>query len=150
MKLEDIRRANARALIAAQGGVTKVSKKLGHTSASFLSQQTGPTPSRDVTEKTVRQLEEAYRLPKGALDVEDATVTKGSPSHQNAPHGPITPELVAEVIHLVGTVLQSEGVEGLAPTKFASLVALAFADSMEHDGAAREGHIRSVVRLLKP
>ena len=84
-------------------------------------------------------MEAALGMPEGDLDA--------------VPGAPTTPNeqavnLVADVIRLVGSVLESESLQ-LQPRRFADVVALAYADTMEHGGTPRENHVRSLVRLLK-
>jgi hypothetical protein len=61
------RRTNLRALAAQWGGPTSLAKKLGHSNGSYLAQLIGPNPSREVSEKTAREIErnmrEKYRPP---------------------------------------------------------------------------------------
>lgn len=145
MKLTDIRRDNLRAFVKANGGSTAVSTRLGYRNASFLSQQIGPRPTREVTEKTARAVEAAYNLPAGVMDQPEM----GTGQAVAAPGAAITTAMVSDVIRLVGSVLQAEGVEPVGPEKFANLVALALADAVEHAGQMRAGHIQAIARLMK-
>ena len=145
MNLADTRRANVRALVKANGGTTAVSKRLGYRNASFLSQQLGPKPTREVTEKTARALEEEFKLAPGSLDL----AADAPPAVETSAGGAISTALVADVIRLVGTALEAEGVQAVGPAKFSELVALAFADTMDHQGQPREQHVRTLARLLK-
>lgn len=135
--LADVRRENGRRALARFGGTAKVAQLLGHASASSLSQVFGPTPSRQPSEKLVRRIEEVTGLPRLSLD---------QPGGGDPP--PAGTEVVATVIHLVGQIMESEDID-LTPSRFADVVALAYTDTMEHGGEPREGHIRSVLRLLK-
>lgn len=137
--MTEIRRENLRAVVEKNGGVTKVSKVLGYTNASFLSQQIGPNPTREITEKSARAYEQKLGLPVGTLDGRaevSAPATAGDLS------------LVATTITLVGSVLKTEAVE-TSIDRFAQIVALALQDAAEHGGHPREGRIRDVVKLLK-
>ena len=133
----EVRRENGRRAIAKAGGTGHVAELMGHASASSLSQVFGPNPSRNPSDKLVRRMEEVLDLPSLSLDREDA----GDVAAPGA-------EIVAAVIHLVGHIMESEHVD-LTPGRFADVVALAYTDTMDHGGTPREGHIRSVVRLLK-
>jgi len=66
--ITEIRRANIRGLIAARGGLTKLTKEMGYLNPSFLSQMTGPAQSREITEKTARKIEKTLQLAPGYLD----------------------------------------------------------------------------------
>lgn len=141
MNIADIRRTNLRALIEQHGGVSRLSEKLGYRSPSFLVQQAGPNPSREVTEKSARNFEQKLGLPAGTLD-QDAALTQQAPVA-------IDSGVISDVIRLVGTLMAREQVPVPAPERFADLLALAVTDTLEHGGVPREAHIRSVVRLLK-
>lgn len=138
MSLSDTRREKVRALVKANGGTSAVAKRLGYRNPSFLSQIVGPKPTRDVTEKTARSLETEFNLAPGSLDHADETPQAAG----------LTTDLVADVIRMVGTTLEAEGVQP-GPEKFGAIVALALADTMEHEGKPRESHVRTLARLLK-
>lgn len=142
MKLTEIRRENMRALID-KHGAGKLAKKLGYKQPSFLSQMCGPNPTREITEKSARNYEEALKLPEGYLDVLHGPEVEQQPAKPAA-----DPNMVAEVIRLVGSICANEAVN-LPPVKFADVVALAYLDAVEHDQKPREDHIKQVVRLLK-
>lgn len=56
MEISEVRRANVRALIE-KYGASKLATRLGYRNPSFLSQQAGPNPTREVTERTARAFE---------------------------------------------------------------------------------------------
>lgn len=141
MTIADIRRTNLRTLIEQHGGVSRLSEKLGYSSPSFLVQQAGPNPSREVTEKSARRFEQKLGLPTGTLDQDPAQAQQASVA--------INTGVISDVIRLVGTLMAREQVPVPAPERFADLLALAVTDTLEHGGVPRESHIRSVVRLLK-
>lgn len=143
MTIADIRRTNLRALIGQHGGVSRLSEKLGYSSPSFLVQQAGHNPSREVTEKSARRFEQKLGLEPGTLDR-----NQGPAPNQQAPVA-INSGVISDVIRLVGTLMAREQVPVPAPERFADLLALAVTDTLEHGGVPRESHIRSVVRLLK-
>jgi hypothetical protein len=142
MKLTEIRRENMRALIE-KHGAGKLSAKLGYSQPSFLSQMCGPNPTRDITEKSARRYETLLKLPAGYLDTMHGEESAPQPEKPAA-----DPNMVADVIRLVGSICASEEVN-LPPMKFAEVVALAYLDTVEHDQTPREDHIKQVVRLLK-
>ena len=137
-KLSEVRRDNLRRIVDLKGGGTKVAALLGYRSPSFLSQQIGPKPTREITEKSAREYETKLDLPAGTLDREEPV---------EAPSAPANVALVSDVIRMLGTVLADENVT-LPPQRFADVAVLAFEDAAER-GKPREGHIRSLVRLLK-
>jgi hypothetical protein len=59
---EVFRRENLRTLIREDGGPGSLATKLGHTNPSFLSQLAGPTPTRNVSEKVARDIEQQLGL----------------------------------------------------------------------------------------
>lgn len=74
MHTNEIRRKQLQKLIAQQGSSRKLSQLLGYSNASFLTQMAGPSPTRDVTEKTARKIEQTLGLPEKWLDSsEDAS-----------------------------------------------------------------------------
>jgi hypothetical protein len=68
LTVHDFRRKNLRDYIDNNGGPTTVAKQLGYSSASFIVQMTGPTPTRVISEQSARQYEQALSLPSMALD----------------------------------------------------------------------------------
>ena len=106
--------------------MTKVSKTLGYSNPSFISQMIGPKPTREITEKSARKFEERLGLQPGELD--------------GAKVDPTT-QLVANTIRLVGRACAAEGVSP-SPDKFADLVVLALEQGTE-------AHVRLMARLLK-
>lgn len=159
-KIATVRRDNLRTLCEVNGSAAALSKKLGYRSASFMSQMIGPNPTREVTEKSAREFEARLALPAGSMDIEGWDGR--SPAAQQVPPAgstsPATPPpadgaapnygVVADVIRVIGAVSASEGVS-VPPVKFPDLVALGFADSMEHGGVPRENYIKQLVQLLK-
>lgn len=116
---------------------------MGYRSPSFLVQQAGPNPSREVTEKSARNFEQKLGLGAGYLD--------RNPTGTSATTAPVAIDtgVISDVIRLVGALMAREQVPVPAPERFADLLALAVTDTLEHGGVPRESHIRSVVRLLK-
>jgi hypothetical protein len=140
--LNEIRRDNLRAIMKKRGGSTKVAAQLGYKTGSFFSQMLGPTPTRDITEKSARRYEAALGLPSGTLDKEHLPEAPAAapPSTDVA--------LISDVIRLLGSVLADEKMN-LPPQRFADVAALALEDAAERGGKPRESHVRSLVRLLK-
>ncbi len=64
----DTRRENLRRLIAQWGGPTSLAAKLGHASGSYLAQLAGPHPTRDVSERVAREIEQQLEIPAGWMD----------------------------------------------------------------------------------
>lgn len=143
--VSEVRRENIRTLLSAQGrgGVSKLSRALQLKNPSFLSQMVGPNPTREVTEKVARKIEEVTGLPSGALDKAGNTATPAAPEPSAQSLG-----LVSSVIRMVGEAYEAEGVT-LAPAKFSDLVALILAESVERGGEPRVDKVRALVRLTK-
>ena len=151
-KVAEYRRDNIRTLIEKRGGLTKLSKAMGQKNPSFLTQMVGPNPSREVSERTARKVEEVLGLEAGVLDRPMGEnlvqpVTTAPPTRDQRSLG-VPPELVGEIIKLVGRAYEAEGVP-LAPARFSDLVALTLVDSMARGGSPSEDHVRAVVRLLR-
>jgi hypothetical protein len=62
------RRENLRDLIEKNGGANSLARRLSHANASYLSQMAGPNPTRKITERTAREIEEKLGLAYGDLD----------------------------------------------------------------------------------
>lgn len=130
-----LRRENLRALIGERGVLTDLSNRLGYKNPSFLSQMAGPNPTREITEKTARKIEQTLRMEPGALDRPVAYVR---PQEADG-----TAQMVADALRLVGKVCEDEGLT-LGPAKFAELAALAL-----EDAPVRPDRVRRLVGLLK-
>jgi hypothetical protein len=146
-KVSDIRRANIRQLIAERGGLTSLSNSMGYKNPSFLSQMTGPRPSREITEKTARRIEEKLSLAPGTLDRQKSAYAPIQATPAASPEHEAAVAMVADVIRFVGKVCADEGLN-LGPAKFAEIVAIAFGDAAER-GEPRREHVTQLVRLLK-
>lgn len=147
MKLSEVRRENLRKLISRSGGPAALSAKLGYASPSFLAQLAGPNPTREVTERTARTFEQKLGLPEYALDQPGADAPR--PPAAASATAAVNTAVIADVIRLVGTIMNSEHVSTPSPDRFADVVSLAVTDALEHGGVPREDRIRTVVRLLK-
>ena len=55
---------------------------------------------------------------------------------------------MGDVVRLVGEVMEAENLQ-LPPMKLATLVEMAYNDTIEHDGKPRPEHIRRLVKLVK-
>lgn len=142
MDLKTTRIANARLAIERAGGVGQVAAKMGYANASFLVQMFGPNPTRPASEKTVRKMEEALGMQPGTLD------SAPKPQLPPAAATQVNTQQLVQMMQMVTRLADEEGVR-LTNERFASLVAMAYEESAEHPGQAREGRIRQVVQLLK-
>lgn len=151
-KIATIRRDNLRTLCDIHGGGAALARKLGYKTASFMSQMAGPRPTREVTEKSARAIEEALELARGTMDIEGWDPTAGAaPVAPAAPVGAITPSntaVITDVIRLIGQVSESENVT-VPPLKLPDMVAMTFADAMDRDGVPRASFVKQLVHLLK-
>lgn len=134
------RRQVLRKLIAQWEGPGALARKLGYRNSSFLIQMAGPNPTREVTEKTARQIERRLDLPLGFMD--------GEPAAAADPPPPVDLTLVTECVRLVGQTCEDVGLR-LSPSKFADLVALVYSDCMESRLPPRPGYVRKLLQLMK-
>lgn len=141
----DNRLINLREIVRQRGGVSQLSRDMGYSNPSFLSQMLGPNPTRLVTEKTARKFEKLLGIPLGALDREPGEAAQ-APVDASEQHS--TSEMVAHVIRVVGRACDEESAQPNTE-KFANAVALAYLDAAEHGGQIREDHVKQLVRLLK-
>ena len=132
----DIRRDNLRKLMEQWGGPTSLSQKLGHSNASYMAQLAGPRPTREVSEKTARDVERKLGLSSGWMDK----------PHKGLPGQPDTNTLI-EVMALVQDVLDAEGVKA-NKSKLAELVALVY-ERQQETSAEERAYARRLVLLLK-
>lgn len=130
----DIRRENMRQLVKEWGGPLALSMKLGYANASYIVQLAGPHPTREISEKTARGVEERLALSAGWMDVEH----KGRAVTINETQ-------VAHVVRAVAAVLEDAKVD-LAPSPFGEIVALVYEHS-QLVGRIDEDYIKRLVSL---
>lgn len=135
MDTYEIRRANLRRLMSDWGGPTTLAAKLKHANGSYLAQLAGPHPSRELSEKTARQIEHALGLPSGWLD----TIHKDLQA--------LDDKVLAMCIRAVTAALEAGKVRP-PPDRFADLVSLAY-EHTQAAGEVSETFITKIVRLLK-
>lgn len=131
----DIRRENLRTLARQWGGPTSLSRKLGHSNGSYLAQLIGPNPSRDVSEKTARDIENRLQLPTGWMDAE----------HSDAPR--VDDAALSDCVRAVASVLRDVGLRP-DPEGYATLVGLVF-DRFRLTGRLDEEHTKKLISLMK-
>jgi hypothetical protein len=132
----DTRRDNLRALIGQWGGPTSLSKKLGHSNGSYIAQLAGPRPSREVSEKVAREIEQKLGLPVAWMD-------------QDHPAGgqQLNDETLTECVKAVATCLRDAGLRP-GPDAYATLVQLVY-DRVKLTGRLDEQHIQKLTTLLR-
>jgi len=118
-----------------------LSKKLGYSNASFIVQMTGPNPTREVTEKTARKIEQTLDLPIGWLD------------HQNNGHNgdtlsTVDVSLVSKVTRVVAQHAEDERIR-MTPEKLGNMVALVYSDAQSHGNNIRQEFVKFVIQLVK-
>lgn len=134
------RRENLRKLIAGwPGTLDAFAKQVGYANVAFLSQMTGPNPTREVTERTARKIESSLGLPSGMLDTEDETPSITAK--------PLDKVLLSEVLHVTAEEVEKSGTK-LPYVKVADIATLAFSDA-ETNGKVRIDYIRQLIALVK-
>lgn len=128
------RRENLRRLAVEWGGPTSLAKKLGHSNGSYLAQLIGPNPSREVSEKTARDIEQRLGLPLGWCDTEH--------SGQSQPDD----TQLAECVRAVASCLRDKNLRP-NPEVYSQLVALVY-DRLRLTGRVDEPYIKKLVGLL--
>lgn len=136
MTIYDTRRQNLRALIREWHGPTSLSRKLGHSSGSYIAQLAGPRPSRDVSEKVAREIEGKLGLPIGWMDREHADA--GVALDERA---------LSDAVRIVTACLRDAGLRPDAEHT-AMLVTLAY-DQSRLTGALDEVWVRRLVNLME-
>lgn len=135
----EYRRANLRNLIEKWHGPLTLSKKLGYSNASFLVQMCGPNPTREVTEKTARKIEDVLGLPAGWLD--------DTPGH-NERAAAVDMSLVSMAIRSVMQTADEERIQ-LSPTKLGDIVAFVYRDAESNDNIVRPEYVKQILQLAK-
>lgn len=159
--IADIRRQNLRNLIDNHGGPSAVAK-LADINLSFLVQMTGPTPIRPVSEKTARKCELAMGLPAGVMDTPHGVAADPSRARVTAPRpsarvaysardNESDAPSAAQAMQVLRMLIEQGAAEGVTISleKGADIIALALADSANHDNAPRPEYVKSLVRLAK-
>lgn len=136
----DNRRSNLRQLIEQWGGPKPLSAKLGYSNASFLVQMAGPNPTREVTERTARKIEQTLDLPAAWLD--------RTPGSEPVSPAVVDMTLVATVIRVVVSSAEDDGIR-LSPTKLGDLVALVYQDAEAHNNTPRPEFVKQCLRLVR-
>jgi hypothetical protein len=136
MNAFEIRRKNLRQLVKDWGGPLPLAMKLGYSNASFIVQMAGPNPSREISEKTARKIEEKLGLTAGWLD--QAHTGKNPKVNEVA---------VAQIVRAVAAVLEDAQLD-LKPANFGEIVALVY-EHTNLTGAIDEDYIKRLVTLCK-
>lgn len=131
----DKRRDNLRELMRTWGGPTSLAKKLGHANGSYLAQLAGPHPSRELSEKTAREMESKLGLPLGWLDGE----------HGQAK--PMDDEALSQCVRAVAAALRDAG-QRPDPDTYAKLMTLAY-EHAKLVGRVDEPFIVKIIGLIK-
>lgn len=141
--LSTVRKDNLRRIADAHGGPSALSAKLGYANASFLVQMIGPNPSRSVSEKTARSIEQALSLAPMSID---------QPSGETVP-GALLPSAVGITLHAdtIATALEAvakaceETHTKLSTNKFADVVAFVYREMADNK---RPPDLDSLKRLI--
>ena len=112
-KLFNVRKDNLRRLAEEHGGAASLSKLIGYSNGSRLSQLIGTGAIEDISEKVARSIEQTLKLPEGYLDENRGVVEKESGAAQ-----------LAVAIHVLVAELGEEAVAKIAEDKFGELCAL--------------------------
>lgn len=131
----DQRRNNLRTLIHQWGGPTSLAKKLGHSNGSYVAQLAGPNPSRELSERTAREMETKLGLPLGWLDGEHAQPK------------PVDDEALSACVRAVSSALRDAG-RRPSPDQMADLVALAY-EHAKLTGRIDEPFILKITGLIR-
>ena len=139
--IKNIRRDNVRKLMTERGGPLVLAKRLGYRNSSFLIQLAGPNPTREISERTARAIEQALDLPNLWLDEAHAT-----PATRQAEE--VNTDVVSSAIRICAEVCEEFGI-ALKPVKFADLVVLAYSDAASNGANVRTEYVRKLVQLMK-
>lgn len=132
--LHEARRTNLRRLMDSWGGPTAMALRLGHSNGSFISQLAGPHPTRNISEKQARLIEQRLNLEPGWLDRDVATVT------------PLDNDVLARSITAVTLAQSAMGVR-LPPAKFAESIAIVY-DHVLSTGSCSEQYATALIAAM--
>ena len=135
------RRENLRKLMTERGGPLVLAKRLGYRNSPFLIPLAGPNPTREISERTARAIEQALDLPELWLDE-----PHDGPAERKS--ADVNTETVASAIRICAEVCEELGV-ALKPVKFADLVTLAYSDAASSGAPVRVDFVRKLVQLMK-
>jgi hypothetical protein len=146
--VKDIRRENLRRLIQKWRGPLPLSIDLGYANQSFLVQMGGPNPTRDVSEKTARSIEQKLKLPELSMDSDpDAPNKAGTYVRALAGEPKINEQTVFEIVRVVGEAANDQKMV-LSPSRFANVVAMTYTDA-QSTGKIRSEYITQLLQLLR-
>lgn len=142
------RRENLRRLIEANGGPSAVAARLGYSNASYVVQMVGPNPTRPVTERTVRKVEEVFRLPVLSLDKPVSIEFSSSERHLGRSASNMNAEQFVQIINAVVRVCDEDGAN-LSYRKFADILSLVVLDVDRWQGGIDDSIVKTLVRLAQ-
>ena len=129
------RRHNLRNLIAEWGGPTSLAAKLGYSNGSYVAQLAGPHPSREISEKVARTIEQRLALPANWLDQE----------HDIDKKNQLDQDVLGTCVRAVAAAIRDAG-HTPSPDDYATLVSLAY-EQCTLRGRVDEPFIQKLVRL---
>lgn len=135
LSVYEIRRLNLRRLMSEWGGPASLARKLGHANGSYLAQLAGPNPSRDLSERTAREIESKLGLPSNWLDSE----------HQGQVR--VDDEALASCVKAVAAALRDAGLRP-DPDKYSILVGLVY-DRWRTIGRLEEPYVNKLIDLMR-
>ena len=135
------RRNNLRALAAQWNGVSGLSKKLGYTGPSYLSQMIGPQHNRPISEKTARHIEQVLGRASGWLDQDHHGITQEEPRTRNH-----SEPLFVTVSQALQDVLKEMGVT-LTQEKAHAVFIRIYTEAQRRDGQVDPAFVRDLVQL---
>lgn len=140
MEIGEIRRENLRSYIKNNGGPSAVAAALGYSNASFLVQMAGPSPVREVTEKSAREFEKKLSLPIYYFD----TPPVGAPVATRPSAQPFNEDAFIAEMRMVYDAATNNKVELTVP-KFMLLLA----KSMAKTGHVDKKELNDFIDMLK-
>lgn len=146
----DIRKVNLRALVAKYEGPSALSKKLGYSNGSYISQMIGPRPIRPLNEKTCRKIELKLGLPARWMDQDH----QGKPAKGGVREEPATykvgsaERLDSELLRKVAQAIEDAGIP-YAAGKFGDVVTMLYEEAVRTGGKIDEQYLVRVLRLAK-
>lgn len=125
-EISSVRRDNLRRFLQKNGGPTEAASRLGHANGSYLSQLTGPNPSREISEKVARKIESKLGLVAGYLDQKNQNVDS-CPSDEGRKCVSGLTIALSTLVEVLDEVLRKQGrTENISSDKFGHLCAFLY------------------------
>lgn len=138
IKIFETRLQNLRLLIKQWETATSLARELGHSNSSFLGQLAGPSPSRTISEKVARGIEQKLKLPERWMDEPHSDVNAKEASD----------DFLLNCVRVVSTCIRDARLT-LDADQEARITTLAY-ECAKARGSIDKRFVQSLIELAKP